>query len=241
MSSGVHIALSAQMTMERRMSTIAVNLANMNTPGYRAEEVRFETLMSKPGPDGVAFASAGQAYTSLRSGQVTYSGNPLDVAVQGDVWLALQTPGGRVLTRDGRLQMTATGELKSVAGHAVLDPGGTAILLDPAAGQVEIGMDGAITQAGRTVGSIGLFEMPAGAQIARYGNSGLIPDGQAAPIIDFTGKGLRQGYIEGANVDPILEMTKMIMVQRAFESAAMAVQQSEDLTQQAITSLGPGT
>lgn len=239
MASSIYVALSAQSTMERRLATIATNLSNMSTPGYRAEEVKFETLLSKMGRNGVAFANDGEVFTSLKSGPVTYTGNSLDVAVKGAAWLGLDTPAGRVLTRDGRLQITENGELKTLDGFAVVDPSGRPILLDPNGGTVSIGTDGAVTQAGEPVGSIGLFEMSPNANLVRYSNSGVIPDLAPVPVIDFTNLGMRQGYIEGSNVDPIMEMTKLIMVQRAFESAAMAVQAGEDLTQQAITSLGP--
>src|SRR5581483_1973825 len=72
--------------------------------------------------------------------------NPLDVAVQGDAWLGIQTPGGTAYTRDGRLRMTPTGELQTLTGHAVLDTGGAPILLDPTGGPPRIGRDGTITQ-----------------------------------------------------------------------------------------------
>lgn len=239
MSNGIYVALSAQGTMERRMATIATNLANMSTPGYRAEEVRFESVLSKMGSSSVAFATDGDTYTSLRPGPVSYTGNPLDVAVKGSAWLGLNTPAGRVLTRDGRLQITESGELTSVDGYQVVDPSGRPILLDPNGGTVTIGTDGAITQGGQAVGLIGMFEMPPDAKLTRYSNSGVIPDQPPNPVIDFTNQGVRQGYLEGANINPVMEMTRLISVQRAFESAALAIQQSEDVTQQLIAALGP--
>ncbi|WP_127090874.1 flagellar basal-body rod protein FlgF [Aquabacter cavernae] len=241
MSAPVYLALSAQMTMERRLATIATNLSNMSTPGYRAEEVKFESMVERLGKDGVAFPQEGEVFTSLKAGPLTYTGNPLDVAVRGDVWLGIATPEGRVLTRDGRLQITANGDLQSIDGFPVLDPGGTPIMLDPEAGQVHIGADGSLTQNGAIVGTIGLFEMAPGPSPLRYSNSGIIPMAPVNTVVDFTHRGVRQGYVEGANVNPILEMTKLIMVQRAFESAAMAVNQGEDLIQEAITSLGPSS
>lgn len=241
MSSPVYLALSAQMTMERRLATIATNLSNMSTPGYRAEEVKFESMVERLGRDGVAFPNEGEMFTSLKAGPLTHTGNSLDVAVRGDVWLGLDTPAGRVLTRDGRLQITANGELQSIDGFRVVDPGGAPILLDPNGGPVHIGADGSLTQAGVPVGNIGIFEMAPGDPPARFSNSGIIPNAPVNAVIDFTHRGVRQGYVEGSNVDPILEMTKLIMVQRAFESAAMAVDRGEDLVQEAINALGPSS
>lgn len=241
MTAPVYLALSAQTTMERRLATIATNLANMSTPGYRAEEIKFQSLVEQLGGNAVAFPTEGEVFTQLKPGPATYTGNPLDVAVNGDSWLGINTPAGRVLTRDGRLQISANGELQSVDGYAVLDPGGTPILLDPTAGAVTIAHDGSIVQQGNKVGNIGLFEMAPGPAPGRYSNSGIVPNAPVSTVLDFTQKGLRQGYVEGANVNPILEMTKLVMVQRAFESAAMAVNESEDLVQQAISQLGPSS
>jgi flagellar basal-body rod protein FlgF len=239
MTSSVYVSLSAQMALEHRLATIANNVANMNTPGFRAEEIRFEAIMSRAAGEDVAFASSGETYTSRQAGQITQTGNPLDVAVQGEGWLAISTPSGIVNTRDGRLQMTQSGELQSVAGYPVLDPGGTAIVLDPSGGEVTIAADGAIAQGGKQVGALGLFTIPSASQLTRFENSGVIPSEPAQPVEDTTANGVRQGYIEGANVNPIMEMSRLVMIQRAFDSAASAVEQSESAQEQAIRTLGP--
>jgi flagellar basal-body rod protein FlgF len=237
MTSSVYVALSAQVALERRLNTIANNVANMSTPGYRAEEVHFDSVLSKAGD--VAFASSGEDYISRRAGPVSQTGNPLDVAVQGDAWLAISTAAGVVNTRDGRLQINEAGELKSSAGYPVLDPGGSAIVLNPQGGQVAIADDGTISQDGKQVGAIGLFAIPATSQLTRFENSGVIPSEPAQPVEDLTTNGVRQGYLEGANVNPVMEMSKLVMLSRAFETAASAVEQSESTQAEAIRALGP--
>ncbi|MDQ0326287.1 flagellar basal-body rod protein FlgF [Rhodopseudomonas julia] len=239
MPTSTYVALSAQVALDRRLTTIANNVANMNTAGFRAEEVKFDAVMTRTGPEKVAFSSPGDTYISRSPGAVSYTGNPLDVAVQGESWLALSTPDGTVYTRDGRLQMTATGELLSTAGYPVLDPGEAGILLDPRGGEVSIAADGTISQGGNQVGAIGLFSIPETAKLSRYENSGVVPSEAAQPVEDMTVNGLRQGYVEGANVNPISEISKLIMLQRAFDSAASAVEKSESTQQEAIRSLGP--
>lgn len=234
----LYVPLAAQVATERRMATIANNIANMSTPGFRAESIKFERLLSTAGDQEVAFVSEGETYTSLAAGPVNYTGNPLDVAPQGDAWFAVQTPNGRAYTRDGRLHIAPTGELLTVDNLPVLDAGGTAMLVDPAGGEIRIGADGAMTQGANRVGTLGLFTLPAGAKLTRQGNA-VIPDRPGLPVQDFSSLGVRQGYVEGSNVDPIMEMTRLIAVQRTFEMAAQAVQQSEDQTSEAIRTLGP--
>lgn len=234
----LYVPLAAQVATERRMATIANNIANMSTPGFRAESIKFERLLSTAGDQEVAFVSEGETYTSLNAGPVNYTGNPLDVAPQGDAWFAVQTPSGRAYTRDGRLHIAPTGELLTVDNLPVLDAGGTAMLVDPAGGEIKIGADGAMTQGANRVGTLGLFTLPAGAKLTRQGNA-VIPDRAGLPVQDFSSLGVRQGYVEGSNVDPIMEMTRLIAVQRTFEMAAQAVQQSEDQTSEAIRTLGP--
>src|SRR5262249_6810122 len=162
-----------------------------------------------------AFASQGEAFISRRQGTPIRTDNPLDVAVQGKGWLALQTPDGVVYTKDGRMHMNDSGDLLSVDGYPMLDAGAAAIQLDPNGGAPSIAQDGMITQKGRQLGAIGIFTLDEGARLKRYNNSGVISDLPATPELDFANNGLEQGFIEGSNVNPVLEMTKLIMVSRA--------------------------
>ena len=148
MQTGLYVTLSAQVALDRRLQTIATNIANQSTPGYRAEEVDFKSLVSRSGETPVAFVSHGEAHISRKPGVPIKTDNPLDVAVQGDGWLALKAPSGIVYTRDGRMRMQADGALQSVNGYPVLDAGSSPILLDPDAGPVTIAQDGMITQGG---------------------------------------------------------------------------------------------
>jgi flagellar basal-body rod protein FlgF len=238
MPSSLYVALSAQVALERRLNTVANNMANMSTAGFRAEEVKFETLLSRAGNEGVAFASRGETFISRRTGPVTATGNPLDVAIEGEAWFAFATPDGAIYSRDGRLQMTEAGELQTVDGYAILDVGGAALRLDPDAGPPRISGDGMITQGDTQVGALGLFSIPEGARLNRYGSSGVIPEDPAVAVQDLNANGVRQGFIEGSNINPILEMTKLIMLSRTFDSAASAVAESEGTIQRAIRTIG---
>lgn len=240
MASSTYVAISAQMALERRLNSVANNVANMNTPGFRAEEVKFHSILARTGTEEVAFASPGETFITRSSGQVSHTGNPLDVAIEGDAWFGISTPQGTVYTRDGRFHVGEGGDLLSSAGYPVLDPGEAGIALDPAGGEVTIAGDGTISQGGQQVGAIGLFLIPAASTLGRYENSGVISSEPAQTVEDMTANSVRQGYVEGANVNPMIEMTKLVMLSRAFQSAASAIEQSEATQQQALRTLGPG-
>jgi flagellar basal-body rod protein FlgF len=238
MQGNLYVGVSAQVTLQRRLETIAHNVANTSTAGFRAEEVRFETLLSRTGADPVAFATTGPGFLSRRSGEFVRTENLFDVAVEGDAWLGIQTPSGTVYTRDGRMRLSPTGELQTLNGYPVLDTGGTGMLLDPNAGPPRIARDGTITQGGRQVGAIGLFNIDSRANLRRFENSGVIPDQAATPVLDFTRTGMQQGFIENANVNAVMEMSRLISVTRSFEMVSASLAASESSVQEAIRQLG---
>jgi flagellar basal-body rod protein FlgF len=238
MQSSLYVALSGQVALQKRLDTIANNIANVNTGGFRAEEVSFATIFSRAGGTSTAFATAGESYISRRPGEITTTGGSLDIAVQGDAWFSIRTPDGVAYTRDGRLHMDDAGALLTVNNHPILDAGGASILLDPSAGAPTISQDGMISQGGRQIGAVGLYTIDPSARLSRSDNSSVTTDLPATPVLDFTNNGVMQGVVEGSNVNPVLEMTRMIAVSRSFESAGNAIQSSENALQDAIKTLG---
>lgn len=238
MQPSIYVGLSGQLVLEKRLEGLARNVANMNTAAYRAEEIKFDSYVSRKGPDDVNFASEGQTFINRASGGLDKTGNPFDMAVEGDSWFAIRTPAGTVYTRDGRMKVTPQGELRTLSDHPVLDVGGSPLQLDPEAGPPTIARDGMIWQGNQQVGAVGLFSIAPDAKLTRHENSGVIPDRQATPVLEFVTSGVRQGYVEGSNVNPVREMAKLIMVTRAFESAANAIDKSEKSVEGAIRTLG---
>ncbi|MGO4870868.1 MAG: flagellar basal-body rod protein FlgF [Roseiarcus sp.] len=238
MQNGLYVSLSAQVALERRLETIANNVANMNTVGYRAEGVSFATEVANAGGNRIDYVSGGSPFISRQTGAMIKTGNPLDVAVQGQGWFAINTADGVAYTRDGRMRISATGALETLNGNGVLDAGGAPILLNPAAGPPTIAGDGMIAQDGKQIGAVGLFAIDDDAKLTRAENSGVIPDKPATPILDFTKNGIVQGFVEGANVNPIEEMTKLITVTRTFDGVNQQVTQTESSLQDAIKTLG---
>ncbi|MEH3147184.1 MAG: flagellar basal-body rod protein FlgF [Methylobacterium frigidaeris] len=241
MQNGLYVALSAQISLEKRLNAVANNIANMATGGYRAEETKFETLLAEAGSGPVAFSSPGETFISRRAGEAKRTDAPLDVAVQGDAWLSVQGPAGPLYTRDGRMTMDATGQLLNVSGQPILDAGGAPILLDPQGGPVMIGRDGSIVQNRNQVGTIGVFILDPQAKLTRAAGGAIASSMPGTVVQDFARVGVVQGYSEGANVNPVLEMTKLIMIQRTFEQAATLTSDTENALQSAIRTLGPSS
>ncbi|MCM2472803.1 flagellar basal-body rod protein FlgF [Rhizobium sp. CG5] len=241
MQSGMYVSLSSQVALERRLTTIADNMANINTVGFRSAEVKFDQVLSKTQNDmnaKIAFVSQGNDYLNTASGQLEQSGNPLDFAVKGDAWFAIDTPAGQVLTRDGRFTMKETGELVSLQGYPVLDAGGAPIQLNRAGGPPAVGADGSIVQDDRQVATLGLFTADITKGFIRHDNSGVITTDRPQPVTDDPSIGVIQGYLEQSNVNGIGEMTQLIQVNRAFESISSLIQEGETSLSEAIKTLG---
>lgn len=238
MQDNFYVGLSGQLSIEKRLQTVASNVANMNTIGYRADGVTFDTVLSGAGDTSVAYSTDGAGYISRRAGDRVKTDNPFDVAVQGDAWLAVKTPSGIVYTHDGRMTLGTSGEVRSINDYPVLDAGGSALVVDPSAGPPTITADGMITQNGRQVGALGLFSIDPAAKLTRGENSGVIPDIAPTPVLDFTASGVVQGFVENANVNPVLEMSKLIEIQHDLDAVTTSNQTADSSLQEAIKSLG---
>ncbi|MGK6316196.1 flagellar basal-body rod protein FlgF [Neorhizobium sp. DT-125] len=241
MQSGLYVGISSQIALERRLNTLADNMANMNTVGFRATEVKFDEVMSRTQNDinaKVAFVTQGNDYLSTRTGELQRTGNPLDFAIKGNAWFAIDTPAGQVLTRDGRFTMDETGQLRSIRGYPVLDAGGAPIQLNREAGPPTVGADGIIMQNNQPVATLGLFTADVTRGFTRYENEGVIVVDNPQPVVEGFENSIVQGYVEQSNVNGIGEMTQLIQVNRAFESISALMRDSESSMSEAIRVLG---
>lgn len=237
MQSAFYVTLSAQVSVDKRMETIANNIANAPTAGYRAGGVTFEQIVSDAGSTHVAYVSAGTDYISRANGELSKTDNPLDIGIVGKAFLAVRTPQGTAYTRDGRLQMNEAGDLRTVTGYPVLDAGNSPIVLDPNGGPPKIARDGMITQAGQQVGAIGLFTIDDDAALSR-GPGASVMSMKASPVLDFVRNGVEQGFVEGSNVNPVLEMARLVSTSRAFESITAMNDMLDSTQKDAIRTLG---
>jgi flagellar basal-body rod protein FlgF len=240
MQGSLYVSLSSQIALERRMNTLADNVANANTTGFRATEVKFNEILADTGQANVSFVNQGEDFLSTESGGLRTTGSQLDFAIRGEAWFMIETPTGPMLTRDGRFSMTQAGELVNIDGYPVLDPGGAPIQLNPAGGPPKAGRDGGLLQDGVRIGAIGLYQADLTQGYHRQGSLGVVPVVPPEPIVDTAGTGLLQGYIEDSNVNPVSEMSRLIMVSRAFENTTAMTRATEDVFKEAIRTLGSG-
>ena len=202
MQSGLYVSLSSQMALEKRLTTIADNMANVNTAGFRATEVKFDELLSDTKNKlnaKVAFVSQGNDYLSGDAGELQQTGNLLDFAIKGDAWFAIDTPAGQVLTRDGRFTHEETRRSRL---HSRLSGSRRRRRADPAqhagAGEPKVGADGTIHQNGTQVAVArpvrGRFQQG----LLRHENSGVMTDRHSRePVVDRFDVGVMQGYRRG--------------------------------------------
>jgi flagellar basal-body rod protein FlgF len=239
MSNAVAIGLSGLAALERRLEAVAHNVANANSAGFKGELIRFSTLVERAGGAALAFAAQGDTRLDLAPGTLTPTGNPLDIAISGNAWLAIQRDGETVYTRDGRVTLDAAGTLLSAEGWPLLDAGGAPMRLDPQGGRADFTAQGILMQDGRRVAALGLFQLADEARVTRAGGSAVAYDGFAEPVSDMRRLRVVPGHIESANVNAVGEMASMIAVTRSFDGIAGALRALEDLQSAAIKALGP--
>jgi flagellar basal-body rod protein FlgF len=237
MDTSLYVALSSQMSLEKRINTIADNLANMNTVGFRATQVKFDDVMTQSDGTKVNYVSTGQEYLSADNGAITQTGNPLDFAARGNSWFSVSSPMGNAITKDGRFTMLDTGDLVTLDGYPVLDSGGAPIQLNAQGGMPTVGSDGIMYQNGKPAAKLGLFEADIGPDFVRAGNSAIIPGQTPQPVTDSAENGVLQGYVEEANVNGIKQMTDMIDVSRNFDYVTQLIRDNESSLTDAIKQL----
>lgn len=238
MEPSLYVSLSGQLALQRRLDTIANNVANSTTTGFRAENVTFESLLSR---NATAYSGAGKATFSNQAGEAIKTDNPFDVAIQGDGYLSIAVPGGVAYTRDGRMRVASTGNLETLEGYPILDSGGAPIQLNPSLGPLEIARNGSINQNGNRVSSIGLYRIPSDAALSRGPGVSLVSTKAGEPVTDFRDVNVHQGHLESANVNLMQEMSKLISVSRTFEALSAAMDQSDRKMSDAIRALGSGS
>jgi flagellar basal-body rod protein FlgF len=248
MENALLIGLSRQTALERQLSVIANNIANVNTAGYKADNTLFEEFLNTPAHEDnfvgldrrVSYVQDRGTFHDFSQGPAEETKNPLDVTIDGSAFLVVQAPGGERYTRDGGLHLNNQGQLVTVAGNPVLGTGGP-ITFQPTDHDINITPDGTITAvAGNTRtdsirGKLRLVSF-ADAQSLQKEGFNLFTTNQGAAQPD-TKSVVHQGFIEKSNVKAVAEMGRMMEVARAYTSISNLLQQQNDLQKNAIQQL----
>jgi flagellar basal-body rod protein FlgF len=239
MENALYIALSRQMTLRERLNVVANNLANATTGGFMADQMLFaehlEKVETKSGrPGSVSFVRLNGIARDTRPGAFVRTDNPLDLAIEGRAYFTLQTPAGTGYTRNGRFLLDANGQIVNERGLPLLDTGEAPITVPPTATNITIANDGTVASGDQIFGKIRLaaFENE---QILRRGD-GYFLAGDVQPIPPERAS-LRQGMLEESNVKPMIEVTNMIELQRAYSQATQFLEREDERQRSAIERL----
>lgn len=242
MNSSMYSALSGNLAAMKRMDMISNNLANVNTPGFKKDKMSFEGMLSSitdppavpPAMTADPILQKENIYIDYSSGPVSQTGNPFDMAIDGDGFFVVNTPDGPAYTRQGNFRLSGDGTLVTVDGLRVQGQGGDIRI---SGSRIEIDSKGVITVDGNESGTVRIVDFPKPYDLTKIGRSLLVPSNQETLPQTAAGE-LRQGHLEGSNVETITEMVQMIETSRYFDACQRAIRSVDDMTGKAANELG---
>jgi flagellar basal-body rod protein FlgF len=236
MENSLYVGLSSQVVLAGNMNIIANNVANLNTPGFRGQNMIFQEYVERPRgmKEDVSLVNDYGQYQVTDPGPIKVTGNPLDIAIVGPGFLGIQTPDGVQYTRAGNLSMTAEGTLVNARGAHVASAGGGDIVIPPDAKNIYIDHNGAVSTDEGQVGQLMIAEFNNYQTLNPAGNGLYVTTDPAVPAAKTT---VIQGKIEGSNVQAVVEMTRMIEISREYQAVQRMVQTEHDRLRTAIQRL----
>lgn len=247
MDNANYVALSRQITLQRELDISANNLANMNTTGYKFEELLVNAEPGAPAVNTPIRTPANFAYDNgvgrnFTQGTMNQTGAPLDVALNGEgtFFTVAGKNGQTAYTRDGAFTLNGEGTLVTAQGYAVQGDGGP-ITLDPKKGEPSISADGIITQSyqgqAERVGKLNVVRIANMSDLSKQGDGTYTLTSNQTPIT-ATDAQVRQGFLESSNVNPMTEITNLVRINRAYTTLANIVDQNSQLNRSAVERLG---
>lgn len=242
MSDGIYAALSGAIAQERALDTVANNIANAGTDGFRGDRITFQESVSRaaagPTPASIRYVEARESRIDLAEGVMRETGNPLDFALSGDAFFVVQTPNGERLTRAGNFMVGLDGVLRTRAGYEVLPENSShsEIVFNPTF-PITAQPDGTLSQGDNIIAQLRLarFERP---EDARHEGNALYAPIEGATTLEATDAVVMQGMVESANVTPIRGMNELISVNRTFEAFQRVIQTFRSLDEHTAREVG---
>ena len=243
MDNVLYVGLSRQMVLQHEIEVIANNVANVDTTGFKVEALMVQTDPEKvksggagsPLNNSVNFPLDAGVVRDFSQGELKRTGGDFDVGIQGDGFFKVQTAAGERYTRNGAFTLDDQGRIVTADGDPLQGDGGD-ITLDPKKGPPSISADGTVSQQGQQVGKIALVNFDSLSALTKQGAGMFSNDTNLQPTA-ATGK-IRQGVLEQSNVQPILQITRLIQVSRAYENVSQMMDQNGQLSTNAIDRLG---
>ncbi|GGC64229.1 flagellar basal-body rod protein FlgF [Siccirubricoccus deserti] len=233
-----YVILSRLGSQLRGSAVLANNLANANTPGYQAQRAIFARYLqtdplaqAPPGGRSVTYSIDRATWRDTVPGPLTTTSNPLDVAIRGEGFFAVETPRGERFTRAGRFTLDQTGKLVDAEGNAVLDERGSPITFAPGDSRIEIQGDGTIRSENGVVGRLRVIRFEDPQRLRPEGDRLFAAEEDPQPVAR---PHLVQGAMEGSNVRPVLEMVRMTEELREFQLAAQFAEREGERLQTAV-------
>lgn len=238
-----YIAMSLMTGLHRQMDVLANNMANTSTPGFQGDQLAFRTLLSSragsPQIDGpgrkAAFVTENGTLRDTRPGPMERTGNPLDVAIAGPGYFAVQTDDGVRYTRHGSFRPDAQGRLTMGNGALVLGAGGAPITIPAGESNIEIDRRGAIASTKGPLGKLQIVRFEDDQAMQKSGDNLLETEAEPQPVDQRTQ--IAQGMIEGSNVQSVVEVTHMIDIMRRYQAVGRILEQEHERARKAIDKL----
>lgn len=236
------VSLSHLSALKREMDVIANNLANVNTDAFKSEGVLFEEFISEEAQGGdpaapkISFVLDYGVVRNMAVGTLTHTGNPLDVAISGEGYFAVQTEDEIAYTRSGHFNVNNKGQLVTTDGQPVLNAQMQPITIPPGSEMPVITADGTISGPGVPKQQLGFFTFDDQQALQKIGANLLTTDEERKPV-PRAKINLVQGSVESSNVEPVAQITRMIEVMRKYQSAAQLTENDDELTRKAIDQL----
>jgi flagellar basal-body rod protein FlgF len=232
------VASSRLVAQERAIEVTAMNLANINTPGFQASRVQFSTWLSpretgaaSPGEKQIAYTQDRAIWRDTEPGTLTQTGNPFDLALRNGGYFTVATANGPRLTRDGRFSPLPNGTIGDAAGDALLDQTGKPLQVGPNDTQISITGDGGISSENGVLGKIGVVTVADPAKLQAEGGTLMRAD---TPTTQAATPAVMQGVVEGSNVPAVLEVTRMMDQMQQYQFTTQLIQAEDDRIQSTI-------